>query len=70
MGSERTLLKLGVSFEGASTTSLTSDLNPDHHIVFLDADQPDQSYAAARPGANLPAAPVIGIVGVEAAKPA
>ena len=43
-----------------------SDLDPDRDIVFLDADQPINPAPLLLPGANLTAAPVIGIVGVEA----
>jgi AmiR/NasT family two-component response regulator len=64
-GLERTLLKLGVSLRRVDNVS-ASDLDPDRHIVFLDADQPINPTPLLAPGANLPAAPVIGIVGVEA----
>ncbi len=62
---ERTLLKLGVSLRRVESVS-ASDLDPDRDIVFLDADQPINPAPLLLPGANLTAAPVIGIVGVEA----
>ncbi len=62
---ERTLLKLGVSLRRVESVS-ASDLDPDRDIVFIDADQPINPAPLLQPGANLTAAPVIGIVGVEA----
>ena len=62
---ERTLLKLGVSLRRVESVS-ASDLDPDRDIVFLDADQPINPAPLLLAGANLTAAPVIGIVGVEA----
>jgi AmiR/NasT family two-component response regulator len=64
-GLERTLLKLGVSLRRVDHIRV-SDLDPDRDIVFLDADQPINPAPLLAPGANLSAAPVIGIVGVEA----
>jgi AmiR/NasT family two-component response regulator len=62
---ERTLLKLGVSLRRVESVS-AADLDPDRDIVFLDADQPINPAPLLQRGANLSAAPVIGIVGVEA----
>jgi AmiR/NasT family two-component response regulator len=62
---ERTLLKLGVSLRRVEHVK-GSELDPDRDIVFLDADQPINPAPLRLPGANLSAAPVIGIVGVEA----
>ncbi len=62
---ERTLLKLGVSLRRVENVK-ASDLDPDRDIVFLDVDQPINPEPLLAPGANLSAAPVIGIVGVEA----
>ena len=62
---ERTLLKLGVSLRRVESVS-ASDLDPDRDIVFVDADQQINPAPLLLPGANLTAAPVIGIVGVEA----
>jgi two-component system, response regulator PdtaR len=62
---ERTLIKLGVSLRRVETV-IAADLDPDRDIVFLDADQPINPAPLLLPGANLAAAPVIGIVGVEA----
>jgi AmiR/NasT family two-component response regulator len=62
---ERTLQKLGVSLRRIESVN-ASDLDPDRDIVFLDADQPINPTPLLLPGANLTAAPVIGIVGVEA----
>src|ERR1700735_4336314 len=62
---ERTLLKLGVSLRRVESVS-AAGLDPDRHIVFLDADQPINPAPLLLAGANLTAAPVIGIVGVEA----
>ena len=62
---ERTLLKLGVSLRRVESVK-ASDLDPDRDIVFLDADQPINPEPLLAPSANLCAAPVIGIVGVEA----
>jgi two-component system, response regulator PdtaR len=62
---ERTLLKLGVSLRRVESVS-ASNLDPDRDIVFLDADQPINPAPLLLPDANLTAAPVIGIVGVEA----
>jgi AmiR/NasT family two-component response regulator len=62
---ERTLLKLGVSLKRVDLVK-ASDLDPDRDIVFLDADQPINPAPLLQPGAHLSAAPVIGIVGVEA----
>lgn len=64
-GLERTLLRLGVSLTRVDSVK-ASDLHPDRDIVFLDADQPINPTPLLAPGANLSAAPVIGIVGVEA----
>jgi AmiR/NasT family two-component response regulator len=62
---ERTLLKLGVSLRRVESVS-AAGLDPDRDIVFLDADQPINPAPLLLAGANLTAAPVIGIVGVEA----
>jgi AmiR/NasT family two-component response regulator len=62
---ERTLLKLGVSLRRVESVN-ASDLDPDRDIVFVDADQPINPAPLLQVGANLSAAPVIGIVGVEA----
>ncbi len=62
---ERTLQKLGVSLRRVESVS-ASNLDPDRDIVFVDADQPINPAPLLLPGANLTAAPVIGIVGVEA----
>jgi AmiR/NasT family two-component response regulator len=62
---ERTLMKLGVSLRRVESVK-ASDLDPDRDIVFLDVDQPINPEPLLAPGANLSAAPVIGIVGVEA----
>jgi AmiR/NasT family two-component response regulator len=62
---ERTLLKLGVSLKRVEHVR-AADLDPDRDIVFLDADQPINPSPLLEPGANFSAAPVIGIVGVEA----
>jgi AmiR/NasT family two-component response regulator len=62
---ERSLAKLGVSLSRVDQIEAAT-LDPDRDIVFLDADQ--QINAAALLGAetNMAAAPVIGLVGVEA----
>jgi len=62
---ERTLLKLGVSLKRVEQVR-ASDLDPDRDIVFIDADQPINPTPLWQPGTNLAAAPVVGIVGVEA----
>jgi AmiR/NasT family two-component response regulator len=62
---ERTLLKLGVSLRRVEQVR-ASELDPDRDIVFVDADQPINPAPLLQPGANFSAAPVIGIVGVEA----
>ena len=62
---ERTLLKLGVSLTRVEHVK-GAELDPDRDIVFLDADQAINPAPLLQPGANLSAAPVIGIVGVEA----
>ncbi|WP_131117877.1 ANTAR domain-containing response regulator [Lichenihabitans psoromatis] len=62
---ERSLHRLGVSlvrFEEVVPLSL----DPDRDIVFFDADQPITPTALIEAGSSLPAAPVIGLVGVEA----
>ena len=62
---DRTLLRLGVSLSRVEQVDSTV-LDPDRDIVFLDADQAISTALLLLPGANLPAAPVIGLVGVEA----
>ena len=62
---ERTLLKLGVSLRRVERLN-GSDLDPDRNIVFVDADQPINPAPLLQRDASLPAAPIIGIVGVEA----
>jgi AmiR/NasT family two-component response regulator len=62
---ERTLLKLGVSLRRVESVSAV-DLDPDRDIVFVDADQPINPAPLLLLGTNLSAAPVVGIVGVEA----
>lgn len=62
---ERTLLKLGVSLRRVEQVR-ASELDPDRDIVFVDADQPINPAPLWQPGTNLSAAPVVGIVGVEA----
>ncbi len=62
---ERTLLRLGVSLSRVDHIQ-GSDLDPDRDIVFLDADQAINPAPLLQSGASLSAAPVIGIVGVEA----
>jgi AmiR/NasT family two-component response regulator len=62
---ERTLLKLGVSLRRVEQVK-ASELDPDRDIVFVDADQPINPAPLLQPGTNLSAAPVVGIVGVEA----
>ena len=62
---ERTLLRLGVSLTRIEQVDLgTLDHNRD--ILFVDADQPISPVTLLDVGTCLPAAPVIGIVGVEA----
>lgn len=61
----RTLLRLGVSLKRVEHVK-GSELDPDRDIVFLDADQAINPVPLLHPGTNLSAAPVIGIVGVEA----
>jgi AmiR/NasT family two-component response regulator len=62
---ERTLMKLGVSLRRVESV-IAADLDPDRDIVFLDADQPINPAPLLLPGTTMTAAPVIGIVGVEA----
>jgi AmiR/NasT family two-component response regulator len=62
---ERTLVKLGVSLTRVEQIQ-GSELDPDRDIVFLDADQAINPAPLLAPEGNLSAAPVIGIVGVEA----
>lgn len=62
---ERTLLRLGVSLARVDQVDPTA-LDPDRDIVFVDADQPLNPAMLMEPDATLPAAAVIGIVGVEA----
>ena len=62
---ERTLAKLGVSMVRVDhVDGATLDHNRD--IVFLDADQVINPASLLMVGSSLPAAPVVGIVGVEA----
>jgi AmiR/NasT family two-component response regulator len=62
---ERTLLKLEVSLRRVEQVR-ASELDPDRDIVFVDADQPINPAPLLQPGTSLSAAPVVGIVGVEA----
>ena len=62
---ERTLLRLGVTLHRVEQID-SARLDPDRDIVFIDADQAINTAALIGPGATLPDAPVIGIVGVEA----
>lgn len=62
---ERSLIRLGVSL--TRVEKIASDaLDPDRDIVFLDADQQVNPSPLLRADTNMTAAPVIGIVGVEA----
>lgn len=62
---ERTLLRLGLSLACVEQVD-RAGLDPDRDIVFLDADQPVNSALLLEPGSSLPAATVVGLVGVEA----
>ncbi len=62
---ERTLLRLGVSLVRIEEVDLTT-LDHNRDIVFVDADQPIVPATLLEVGSQLPAVPIIGIVGVEA----
>ena len=62
---ERSLAKLGVSLARVERIDGAA-LDPDQHIVFLDTDQQINPAALLHPESGLTAAPVIGLVGVEA----
>ena len=62
---ERALARLGVSLCRLDQLGGAA-LDPDRDIVFLDADQAVDTSLLIPPGATLPEAPVIGLVGVEA----
>jgi AmiR/NasT family two-component response regulator len=62
---ERALLRLGVSLCQLDHLGRTA-LDPDRDVVFIDADQAVDTSLLIPPGATLPEAPVIGLVGVEA----
>jgi AmiR/NasT family two-component response regulator len=64
-GLERSLMRLGVSLTRVESIA-SSALDPDRDIVFLDADQQVNPSVLFRADTNMTAAPVIGIVGVEA----
>jgi AmiR/NasT family two-component response regulator len=62
---ERSLNKLGVSLARVEQIDAAS-LDADRDIVFLDADQQINAAALLNAETNMAAAPVIGLVGVEA----
>ena len=62
---ERTLVRLGLSLVRIETVDL-STLDQGRDILFVDADQAIAPAMLLEAGSSLPAAPVIGIVGVEA----
>ena len=62
---ERSLTRLGVALVKVEQVDGAA-LDPERDIVFLDADQPFDPSPLLRPDIPLPAAPVIGLVGVEA----
>lgn len=62
---ERSLAKLGVSLTRVETVEAAA-LDADRDIVFLDADQQINPAALLNAETNLAAAPVTGLVGVEA----
>ena len=62
---ERTLQRLGVSLSRVDEID-PAELDADRDIVFLDADQPINPAPLRQPGTDVFAAPVIGLVGVEA----
>lgn len=62
---ERSLAKLGVSLTRVEQID-AAVLDPERDIVFLDADQQINTAALLRGDTGMTAAPVIGLVGVEA----
>ena len=62
---ELSLAKLGVSLTRVEQIDAAA-LDPDQHIVFLDTDQQVNASALLHPETGMTAAPVIGLVGVEA----
>lgn len=62
---ERSLQRLGVSVSRVDQIDPTG-LDGDRDVIFLDADQPIDPTPLRQPGTNVFAAPVIGLVGVEA----
>jgi len=62
---ERSLMRLGVALSKVEKVDGAA-LDPEHDIVFLDADQPFDPSPLLHRDFPLPTAPVIGLVGVEA----
>ena len=62
---ERSLTRLGLTLTRVDQVDAAA-LDPEQDIVFLDTDQPINASALRHPETGFTAAPVIGLVGVEA----